>query len=183
MRFSPHGRSLAPAVSPVAARKKGPVGAVSCAETADGGGGLSPVAYLPEGTERSDQKTARRAMSSWFFNEIGRSNEGIIEQLELFFMSNRQQRQKRIRGLPLRTVVKDFRVSPLDNYPKEQALKMGYDALRGHRERRKDIDRMEREWVEELRRIGSTWSEIAEAMGVSRQAVGKRFAAKPRGRE
>jgi DNA invertase Pin-like site-specific DNA recombinase len=42
---------------------------------------------------------------------------------------------------------------------------------------------MEREWVEELRRIGSTWSEIAEAMGVSRQAVGKRFAAKPRGRE
>jgi DNA invertase Pin-like site-specific DNA recombinase len=90
-------------------------------------------------------------------------------------MSNRQQRQKRNKGIPLGMLPKDFRVSPLDNYPKEEARKMGLDALKGHREKRKDIDRMEREWVEEMRRIGVTWSEIAESMGVSRQAVEKRF--------
>ncbi len=73
--------------------------------------------------------------------------------------------------------VKKLDPSPLAMFPKADVLKMGFESLGGLRQERDDLDAMERRWVEHLRRAGATWSQIADALGVSRQAVEKRFAA------
>ena len=37
------------------------------------------------------------------------------------------------------------------------------------------VEEQRRRWVREARRLGYTWSQIGESLGVSQQAVSKRF--------
>jgi hypothetical protein len=41
------------------------------------------------------------------------------------------------------------------------------------------VDKLQRELVRDARGAGSTWTEIGEALGVSRQAAWERFSAPP----
>ena len=51
------------------------------------------------------------------------------------------------------------------------------DALRAITALRSELDRLEREHVTCARVAGSSWTSIADALGITRQAVGQRLAA------